>query len=245
MTRSRKITIIVVAAGAAALALGVAGAIAASGVLSPKEESQAVIDDAAERLGVEPSELSNALKDALKSRVDAAVDAGRLTEAQGKALKERIDEGETPLLFGALGRFGPGQAFGRPGHFGHLGPFGHVDKLETAASYLGLSEAELREQLEDGKTLAEIAKAEGKSVDGLVQALLKNARAKLDRAVEDGRLTQAQADELATDLEERLTDLVNRELPEHGLGHRFGGLDRPFAPFGRFGPDGAPRGSHA
>jgi hypothetical protein len=70
-------------------------------VLSPKEESQAVIDDAAERLGVEPSELSDALKEALKSRVDAAVDAGRLTEAQGEALKERIDEGQTPLLFGA------------------------------------------------------------------------------------------------------------------------------------------------
>ena len=241
MTQSKKILITVAAAGGAALAigLGAAGAIAASDVLSPKEESQAVIDDAAERLGVEPSELSDALKEALKSRVDAAVDVGRLTEAQGKALKERIDEGETPLLFGGLGGFGPGHAFG---HFGH---FGHFDKLETAASYLGLSEAELREQLQDGKTLAEIAKAEGKSVDGLVQALVKDAKTKLDQAVEDGRLTQAQADELAGDLEERITDLVNGELPEHAFGRRFGGSDRPFAPFGRFGPDSAPRGSRA
>ena len=205
-------------------------------MLSPKEESQAVIDDAAQRLGVEPSELSNALKEALKSRVDAAVDAGQLTEAQGKALKERIDEGETPLLFGGLGRFGPGHAFGHLGHFA---------KLETAASYLGLSEAELHEQLRDGKTLAEIAKAEGKSVDGLVQALVKDAKTKLDQAVEDGRLTRAQADELAEDLEQRMTDLVNGEVPERGFGHHFGGFERPFAPFGRFGPDRAPRGSHA
>jgi polyhydroxyalkanoate synthesis regulator phasin len=238
MTKRRKITITAVVAGAAALAvaLGAAGAIAASGVLSPKEESQAVIDDAAERLGVEPSELSDALKEALKSRVDAAVDAGRLTEAQGEALKERIDEGQTPLLFGALGRFGPGHAFGHLGHF---------DKLETAASYLGLSEAELREQLRDGNTLAEIAKAEGKSVDGLVQALVRDAKTRLDQAVEDGRLTQAQADELAEDLEQRITDLVNGEIPERGFGHRFGGFDRPFAPFGRFGPDRAPGGAHA
>lgn len=37
---------------------------------------------------------------------------------------------------------------------------------------MGLTKAELREQLAVGKTLAEIAKAEGKSVDGLVQALV-------------------------------------------------------------------------
>jgi hypothetical protein len=245
MNRSRKIKLTVVAAGAAALAvvLGAAGAVAASGVLSPKEESQAVLDDAAERLGVEPSELSDALKAALKSRVDAAVDAGRLTEEQGEALKERIDSGDTPLLFGGLGRFGGPGGHG-PGHFGHLG---HLGKLDAAASYLGLTSAELREQLADGKTLAEIAKAEGKSVDGLVQALVAEGKKRLDQAVADGKLTQAQADELAQGLEDRMTDLVNGELPRpgafRGFGHRFGGFEHPFG--GRFGPDRAPRGAQA
>jgi hypothetical protein len=132
MTRSKKIKIAVAAVGGTALAigLGAAGAIAASDVLSPKAESQAVIDDAADRLGVEPSELSDALKSALKSRVDAAVEAGRLTEAEGKALKERIDSGDTPLLFGGLGRFG-----GPGGHgLGHFGHFGHLGKLDAAAT---------------------------------------------------------------------------------------------------------------
>jgi hypothetical protein len=241
MTRSKKIKITAAAVGAAALvvALGAAGAIAASGVLSPKEESQAVIDEAADRLGVEPSELTDALKEALKSRVDAAVEAGRLTEAQGEALKERIDSGEAPLLFGGLGRLGGPGGHG-PGHFGR---FGHFGKLDAAASYLGLSEAEVREQLADGKTLADIAKAEGKSVDGLVQALVKEGEERLDRAVADGKLTQAQADSLAEDLDERMTDLVNGDLPGRGFGHRFGGSDHPFG--GRFGPGRAPRGSQA
>ena len=53
--------------------LGAAGAIAASGVLSPEEESKAIIDDAASQLGVEPDELSGALEQALKNRIDAAV----------------------------------------------------------------------------------------------------------------------------------------------------------------------------
>src|SRR5262245_31337450 len=80
--------------------LGAAGAIAASRILSPNDESKAVIDDAAAQLGVKPQELSDALKQALENQIDDAVDAGRLTEEQAKRLKERIDSGEYPLLFG-------------------------------------------------------------------------------------------------------------------------------------------------
>ena len=88
------------AAGAAA-ALVVAGggvAVGAKAFGSPKEESQAVIADAAKQLGIEPAKLSAALKTALEHRVDAAVESGRLTKAQGDALKARIDSGEMPLF---------------------------------------------------------------------------------------------------------------------------------------------------
>jgi uncharacterized protein (DUF2126 family) len=66
-----------IAVGTAALAatVGAGGAIAAT-QLNPSEESKAVLNDAAEQLGVEPSELSEALKDALANRVDAAVEVG-------------------------------------------------------------------------------------------------------------------------------------------------------------------------
>src|SRR5262245_34017341 len=102
MTRRRKVTFI--AAGAAvgvlAVGLGSAGAIVTSRMLSPNEETKAIIDDAAAQLGVQPAALSDALKQALKNRVDDAVDAGRLTEEQAKALKEQIDSGDFPLFFG-------------------------------------------------------------------------------------------------------------------------------------------------
>lgn len=220
-----KIVVALVAAAALAVALGVTGAVAASRALTGDDERRALLDDAADRLGVEPSELEDALEQALKARVDAAVDEGRLTDEQGAELKERIDSGELPFLRG-LGRPGPG-GFGRFGRFGH---FGHFEKLETAASYLGLGEAELREQLAGGKTLAEIAKAEGKSVDGLVQALVQDAKARLDRAVAAGKLRRERGDELAEGLEERITDLVTGELPRPGFGfrHRFDGHEHPF-----------------
>jgi hypothetical protein len=194
----------------AAAALAVAGggvALAATESWSPEEEARAVIDDAASQLGVEPGELSDALKQALKNRVDEAVAAGGLTEEQGARLKERIDSSDVPLPLGVFGLKGFGH---------HATPLG---SFSSAATYLGLTEVELRSRLADGKTLAEIARDEGKSVDGLVQALVKAAETKIDAAVDAGRLTKAQADEIKADLEERTRDLVNGES---GLGNHFG-----------------------
>jgi hypothetical protein len=203
MAMSTKIKIAAGAAAAVAVAGGGA-AFAASQVWSPKAENQAVIDDAAKQLGVSSDQLSAALKSALKNRVDAAVAGGRLTKDQGDALKARIDSGGVPLVlggFGARGGFGPL----------HGGPFARG--LDAAASYLGLTEAELRTQLASGKTLAQIAKDHGKSVDGLVQALVKDAEAKIDAAVASGRLTSAEADKAKSTLEQAVTDLVNGKFP--------------------------------
>ena len=60
------------------------------------------------------------------------------------------------------------------------------------ASYLGLTPAQLREQLRAGKTLAQIAVAQGKTVAGLEDAIYKDVQAHLDQAVANGRLTSAQ-----------------------------------------------------
>jgi ribosomal protein S20 len=227
MTRGKKLAF-AAAGGAALLAvgLGAAGAVAASRILSPNEESKAVIDDAAAQLGVKPSELSDALKQALKNRVDAAVDAGVLTNEQAARLKERIDAGEYPFLFGP----------GLDGHgFGMLGR--HSDFLVTAASYLGMSTDDLREAL-DGKTLADVAKDKGKSVSGLVAALVAAEEKKIDEAVADGRITKAQATEIKSGLQDRMQALVNGELHGPGGGMHLGhwpGAGFPRGPPAAFG----------
>ncbi len=189
----------VIVAGVAALAVAVTGgAIAATKATSSKAESQAVVNDAAKQLGVTPSELTAALKKALSNRVDAAVKAGRITKAEGDAMKARINSGDA--LFGHGHR-----GFGKFGH----GPHFKLHGLDAAASYLGLTEAQLRTQLSSGKTLAQVAKARDKSVDGLVDALAKDANAKIDQAVKDGKLTQAQANEIKQGQRERLAEFVN------------------------------------
>jgi hypothetical protein len=230
MTRRKKITF---AAGAIAIAvlvigLGAAGAVAATSLLSPEEESKAIIDDAAEQLGVEPDELSDALKQALKNRIDQAIEAGRLTEEQGAELKERIDSDDHPLLFGGRGlHVGPG--FER-----HL----HFMGLEEAAAYLEMTEAELRDALDDS-TLAEIAREQGKTVDGLVEAIVADKSKRIDEAVASGRLTDEQGSDLKARLTEHVEALVNGErlgeLRGWRPGHRQGSWS-PRAPPAFSGP---------
>jgi len=193
MKLNRKVKIFV---GVAALlsALGAGAAVAASQDSSPSSESKAVIDDAAKQLGIPSSKLSDALKQALSDRVDAAVAAGRVTKAEGDALKARIQSSGFPL-------------FGRPRRgFRH---FGFIGRLESAAGYIGITETQLRTELESGKSLAQIATAHGKSVDGLIDALVAAAKNKLDDAVSAGRLTKDQETEMLGVLKDRITSAVN------------------------------------
>src|SRR5215213_4012680 len=119
-----------------AVFVGAGGAVAAGKLISPGERSQAVVSDAAKQLGVEPDKLTAALKKALENQVDADVAAGRMTKEHGEAMKQRIEAGEYPLLDG-----GP-----RFGGFRHGAFHGHVRLagLDAAASYLGVTEDELR-----------------------------------------------------------------------------------------------------
>jgi uncharacterized coiled-coil protein SlyX len=114
---------------------------------------------------------------------------------------------------GAIAAGGKGRA-GRPGHPGPA----------AIASYLGLTPAQLREQLKAGKTLAQIAVAQGKSVSGLEDAIYADVQAHLDQAVANGRLSAAQEQAILARLKARLDDLVNSSFPAIGrpAGKRFG-----------------------
>jgi len=208
--KSTRIKIAGISAAAAALVGG--GAAIAADRLSPQQESEAVVADAAKQLGVDASKLDAALKKALANRVDAAVAAGQLTEAQGDELRTRITAGDVPLV---------GVGHGRGLHVR-----GHFAGLDAAAGYLGVTEPELRTSLREGSTLAEIAEDEGKSVDGLKDALLAAAKTDLADAVEDGRLTAAQQAEILSDLPGRIDDLVNGDLMLRGH-HGPPGFERP------------------
>jgi polyhydroxyalkanoate synthesis regulator phasin len=185
-----------VAALAAVVALGTAVATATAA------DSPSLADDVAARLGVTPDKLRTAFRDALAARIDAAVQSGKLTPEQGAKLKERLAnaKGLGLRLRGRLAlKKHPALA-----HRIHVRTHG----LGRVAKYLDMTPQELRSELRSGKSLAQIATAHGKTVDGLVDALVAPAKARLDKAVEKGRLTRERADQIL----QRLTDDVEKAV---------------------------------
>lgn len=113
------------------------------------------------------------------------------------------------------GPLGPGGLFG-PGARGLMGLSGKAD--DAVATALGMTADELRDALKD-KTLAEIAKEKGVHMAD-IQAAVKNARQQeLQKLVEEGKLTQKQAD--------LLTERMGRwNLGAFGTEMLFDGFDK-------------------
>jgi hypothetical protein len=91
--------------------------------------------------------------------------------------------------------------------------------LAAAATYLGIPQADLLASLQSGKTLAQVAGAtNGKSVAGLIDALVAAEKTELAAAVTAGRITQAQADQAAAGLTAHVTAEMNGTEPARGPG---------------------------
>lgn len=195
------------AVGGAALALIVGTGAAVATTSDGSSEREAYLAAAAKRLGVSVDRLEEALKGAALDRLQAAVAEGRIDADRAARIRERIESGE--------GVFGLG--FGFHG-FGRFGPFGFQGLhgpgvLAAAAHYLGLDTQALLDKLRSGQSLAAVAKAQGKAVDGLKQAIVAAVQERLDAAVADGRLTSDQAKALLDRFQSRLDDLVNATPP--------------------------------
>jgi hypothetical protein len=205
---------------AAVLAAGAGGgaAIAASGGDDRQQAEQSILDDAAKRLNVTPDELRSALGAAEDSQLDQAVKDGKLTQEQADAIKAR--RAKDGGVLGGPGVGGPhggpgGPGFGRglggPGLMFKLGPGGALD---AAASALGLKREDLVSKLRDGKSIADVAKDQNKSLDDVKKSITAGVTKELDQAVTDKKLTSDQRDEVLKELDEHLDDLVTRTPPK-------------------------------
>jgi len=205
---------LVVGGAALAVAVGAGGAYAATQNSGPTRR-QAFLNDVAKRLHVTPQQLDQALKGAFDDQLQGAVKAGRLTQAQADALKQRLQqEGTVGRLALPFGLVGP--RFARPWLHGGAGRvIAGPGQLPAAASYLGLSVPQLFQQLSSGKSLAQIATAKGKTVSGLEQAMTAAARSGLDKAVAAKLITSAQEQRLLARMSARIAHEVNRK----GLPH--------------------------
>ena len=81
--------------------------------------------------------------------------------------------------------------------------------MKAAAQYIGVGKAALVKDARTGKTLAEIATAHGKTVDGLKAAMLAAVKTRLDKAVTAGKATPAQEQTKLTRAAKLIDRIVN------------------------------------
>lgn len=196
-----------------------------------------------EENGLVPSDVVATALANLKEKLATAVANGRIIQAQADAwlaeAETKLNETLTtvPELRGP--RFGPAVQ-------------GMKGLVETAAEALGITPAELVQQLRDGDTtIAEIANAKGVNPQSIIDAAVAEANARIDEAVANGRITAEQAAELKEKTAERIAKIVNEGGPvrgprfeggPRGEGHPHGprgwGGMRGQAPSGEAGPPG-------
>ncbi len=131
-----------------------------------------LMDASAQYLGLSADDLRAQLQ-AGKSLADIAKAEGKSVDGLKEALQAVLssDQSQGTSSSVLLDRIINGHPGRPPGREGDKKGGGFEQILEVSAKYLGLSTEELQSQLESGKSLADIAQAEGKGVDGLKEAL--------------------------------------------------------------------------
>lgn len=202
--------------------------------LSPEElraafaEGASLADIAAEQ-GVSTEDLKAALTQSMTEHLDQAVADGRLTREEADAKVAEMDSHIDEMINQAPGEGGHRMdGEGHHGHHGDRGPRGFGP--DALAEALGLTHDELHQGLQDGRTVAELAAEQGVSESDLVDSLVAAATEHIDEQLAQGEIDAATADARKAELEERVTAMVEGEMPfagprpGHDQGHGHGSM---------------------
>lgn len=182
--------------------------------------AQILLDAAAEAIGLDAQEIRSQLRsgstladiitanggdveaviaDAVTTateQINTAVTNGRITQEEADTIIASLETTFTNMVNGEFRQ-----------QVGHNIAVRGIIRL--AAQETGLSEQEIVEQYRAGNSLASILTANGVNVDEFIELAVSQAEERLTQAVENGRLTQEEADERLTQLREELTTGIN------------------------------------
>lgn len=193
---------------AAGLVFGVPGLTSASSDIVPAAPVEGLVqqaddDDTGQNA---PEQREQQMQERLREGLQPLVDDGTIDAGQADAVAGHLVENRPERDRDRDG--------GGPG--GRLGSRAGGVMSEAVTDLLGLTPAELREQLRAGSTLAEIAEAQEVGTDALVEEIVGEIEERMALAVENGRIDQADADEKLADATARVTDMVENGRPERG-----------------------------
>lgn len=163
-----------------------------------QERCEARLAKIAEKKGVSVEQLQSNAKQKLLAAIDAAEQSGKITAEQAATKRQAVSEA-------SFCTFGYGKKALKA-------KFAHKGMLRAAAAFLALDRAALKEQLA-GNSLAGLAQKQGKSVEALEAAMIAPAKQRLEKAVANGKITQAKADALLAKLEQHAAKLAEKVFP--------------------------------
>jgi hypothetical protein len=150
------------------------------------------------------SGLEQAITSAVKTGLDKAVTAGKITSAQELALLSRLQSRLDTLVNSPH----PLRSA--------LGARAHALKARSivaaVAGYLGVTAQQLKTELMGGKTLAQVAAEHGKTVAGLEQTITSAVKTRLDRAVAAGLITAKREQAILAEVSSHLDAIVNHSF---------------------------------
>jgi hypothetical protein len=182
-------------AAALIMGLGVTGIALAQGNASTKPKAslhQIYLEKLAGVLGISQEQLVSDLKTAGQQTVDTAVSEGLITADQAQKMKQAIEQGQFPGMFGA-GMFG-GKGH-RPGVRG-------LNNLDAVASALGITPQQLMQEFKNGKSLQQLAAEKGVSLDQIKESIINATKTKLDQDVAQGKISQERANQIIERLQQ-------------------------------------------
>ncbi|MFQ6058529.1 MAG: hypothetical protein ACE5MB_06605 [Anaerolineae bacterium] len=174
--------------------------------------------DLAQGRGMDPQHLVDAYLHHMDDLMAPCLEAGHLGQEQADWMLEEMREHAEWLLTHSMGLVfgwdhGPMLGFG----------WGHSGLIQAAAQVLDMSPWEIRAELAQGRTLAELAEERGVDPQAIVEAFIAERAEMLQWAVEAGYLTQEQADWMLEEMREHAEWLLTHSMPLLGFGHGHGG----------------------
>jgi uncharacterized protein (DUF433 family) len=190
--------------------------------------NDSTIAEVAEAHGVDPTVVVDAIVAEESERLDQAVEDGVLTREEADERLSEFESRAADLVNGEL----PMPLEGRMPIMGHPGLWGFADgPIAAAADAIGIGPVRLLAELRDGSTIADVAEAHGVDLADVVDAVVASMQERLDAAVDNGWISQEQADERSAELREQAVALVNGDLAPTPF-------PGPWGPGGgMFGPD--------
>jgi polyhydroxyalkanoate synthesis regulator phasin len=136
----------------------------------------------AANLGMDQDKVTAALDTTRQQMLDEAVQQGKITQEQADKMAARMD--------GGFCGFGSNK-----------GMMGHKDKLggrnlNGMANILGITEDQLKTELESGKKMQDILTEHGLTMEQCKQKMQEQREQQIAQDVADGKITQEQADKM-------------------------------------------------